>query len=129
MENIFNWIKLALPFLQLAYDGALLVSPAVAAELKVAIDALQRAADVPPSSSMVARGYDAIDVFGKNVITALGTLKTSDVSADEKTRQAGELVASLSDPTKVYQAKHGKDADLLASYKTKAQGLADAINQ
>lgn len=128
MGNVFNWLKLALPFLSLAYDAAIMLNPAVAAEVKLAIDAIKRATEVPAGDgSVAARGYDEINTFGTNVMNALKTLKDSTISDDNKISQAESLVANLSDPTKVYQAKKGKDAELLATFKTKAKELADNI--
>jgi len=130
MNSIFRWLKLALPFLELGYEAALLTSPEIAAEIKLAIDALERAANtpIPVDPNAPARGSAQIDAFGKQVMDALKALKTSTVSAAEKTSQANTLVASLSDPTKVYQAKHGEDAAILLKYKTDARAAADAIN-
>ena len=127
MNEIFNWLKLALPFLELAYNGALFINPGVAAEIRTAIDALKRAVDVPATGAIAARGYQEIDAFGQNVMASLTQLKESDVSDAEKVKQADDLVRSLSDPTKVYQAQHGKDAQLLQSYKSQAQAAAGAI--
>jgi hypothetical protein len=127
MESIFTWIKLARPFLELAYDAALLLSPSIAAELRIAIDAIERAAN-DPQASTIARGSAQIRAFGDNVIAALNNL-IADTTIDhsEKQHQATKLAASLNDSTKVYQAKHGEDAQLLADYKAQAATLVNLI--
>lgn len=130
MENIFNYIRLALPFLEIAYSFALLVNPSVAADVRIAIDALKRAID-NAGSAVVARGYEAIKVFGDNIIAALNNLvDNEELEHNEKIRQAEDLTGSLSDPTKVYQARKGKDAELLIAFKSQAnEKLTEIRNQ
>lgn len=131
MNEIFRWINIARPFLEEAYAVALLIDPASAVELRVIIDAIARLANVPvdpnaPPSS--ARGLTAILAYGQSVIQALNNLKELNATSGEKTKQANQLVANLSDPTKVYQAIHGQDAAALASFKLQATELAVHIN-
>lgn len=127
MEQIFNWLRITQPFLELAYTAALLVNPSAAAEIRTAIDALKRASDTPDRFT-IARGIAQVRAFGDNVIDALQHLATATVpNTTERQRQADDLVHSLSDSTKVWQAKKGTDAALLADYKTRATALAATV--
>jgi hypothetical protein len=85
------------------------------------------AANGDTSAATVARGYDAILAFGNNVLTSLTQLETAEMSKPEKISKAAELVAMLSDPSKVYQAQKGKDAAALAVFKEKAGEKLTAI--
>lgn len=66
----------------------------------------------------VAKGLAGITAFGQRVIAELDALKNQITS--ESGTQADQLLAALSDSSKVYQPKKGKDAAALASFKTQA---------
>ncbi|MGI8642393.1 MAG: hypothetical protein ACR2MG_20890 [Pyrinomonadaceae bacterium] len=77
----------------------------------------------------VAKGLEGINAFGAQVIDALNTLKTqaANLPPGEAATAADKLAALLSDSSKVYQAKKGKDAAALASFKQQAAQLAAEI--
>jgi hypothetical protein len=127
MEAVINAIRIAIPFAEIAYAAALLIDPRAAAEIRLGIDAFKRALDNPERGIVIARGYEAIEAKGREVIGALNTIASSGLSVTERIRQAEEVAGILSDPTKVQQARKGKDAELLASLKTQAAKIVASI--
>ena len=77
-----------------------------------------------------AKGLQQIEAFVSQVLTALDKLKEpASQGIAEVTAAADQLVAVLSDQSKVYQAKKGKDAAALAKGKTDAASKASEIKQ
>lgn len=75
-----------------------------------------------------ARGYAEIVQFGNNVIAALDRLiANTELPHAEKLAEAQVLVASLSDSSKVYQAKKGSDAAALTAFKDVAESKLGII--
>ena len=77
----------------------------------------------------MAKGLAGINAFGGEVIQALNQIKAqaANLKPGESAKAADELVALLSDSSKVYQAKNGKDADALRNFKSQAADLATQI--
>lgn len=133
MQWLVSIVKLALPFLVTVRQALASFDNNVegwddelASKLDDVIAALSAIVSNAPQAP--ARGLAEILAYGKNIITALESLiATADMPQSEKIEQGSALVASLSDSTKVYQAKRGKDAEALAEFKVKAQDLLDAI--
>jgi molybdenum-dependent DNA-binding transcriptional regulator ModE len=73
-----------------------------------------------------ARGLAQITDFGNQILAAFDTLagQLTPANALQIATEADKLVAHLNDPNAVYQAKKGKDAEALASFKTQAQQKA-----
>ena len=80
---------------------------------------LQTIIDANPVE-LEARGYDEIEAFGNRTLLQMEALKTSGLPKAEVLRRGQVMVDSLYDPSKVYQAEHGKDAELLKELKIKA---------
>lgn len=124
MENVFNFLRLAKPFLELAYTGALLLAPSVAVEIRAAIDAIDRAGNVSHS----ARGLAEITAYCEQVLAGINNIiADATLSVEQKRQQASDLAHTLSDPLRVYQAKRGADHDVLEHTKTQAQALVNSI--
>lgn len=124
MEQVFNFLRLAKPFLELAYTAALMVAPQIAAEIRHAIDAIDRAANTPHP----ARGLAEITAYCQSVISGLhGIIDDPDLPNEEKRVQAADLNATLYDPMKVYQAQRGQDAAVLDQAKRDAKALLNTI--
>jgi hypothetical protein len=128
MEAVINAIRIAIPFAEIAYAAALLINPRAAQEIRIGIDAFKRALENPDGGIVIARGYEAIEAKGREVIGALNTIVSSGLSVTERRRQAEEVASILSDPTKVQQARKGKDAELLASLKNQAAKIVKSIS-
>lgn len=75
----------------------------------------------------VAKGLSGITTFGNQVLSALDQLLAK--PSAEAVDAAGQLVAALSDGSKVYQPKKGKDAAALADFKSKAAAKFAEIKQ
>jgi len=76
-----------------------------------------------------ARGLAQITDFGNKILSAFDTLagQLTPTNTIQIATEADKLVALLSDPNAVYQAKKGKDAEALATFKAQAQQKADAL--
>lgn len=81
------------------------------------------------SGGGVAKGLAGINAFGGQVIDALNKIKANaaNLAPGEAAKAADELVALLSDSSKVYQAKKGKDAEALQNFKRQAADIATQI--
>lgn len=95
---------------------------------------------VPKPPGGPARGLQQVQAFCNQVLAALDNLiqQAGSGQADHATvySQADQLVALLSDPTAVYQAQHGQDADVLNAAKAaaaqkaqQAKAAADGVSQ
>lgn len=73
-----------------------------------------------------ARGLQQITDFGNKILSAFDTLagQLTPQNAIQIATEADKLVALLEDSNAVYQAKKGKDAEALASFKAQAQQRA-----
>jgi len=83
-------------------------------------------------SSGQAKGLAAITAFVNQALSALnqvkGTIATAQVAIyPQILSTARQIEASLSDSSKVYQAKNGQDAAILANGKTQARALVQQI--
>lgn len=78
------------------------------------------------ASGGVAKGLAGITAYGNQVISALDAAMNANLDANGIT-QAEALVASLSDPSRVYQPKKGKDAEALKNFKSQAAQKLDAL--
>lgn len=84
-----------------------------------------------------ARGLSQINAFGAQVIAAFDQLDAAaaqiasapnpQMTAAQIAQEAQKLVAILSDSNAVYQAKKGKDAEALNSFKAQAQQRAQQV--
>lgn len=71
-----------------------------------------------------ARGYVQIKAFCDNVLNSLEIIIESDLPKTEKVKQAQSLVNDLTDDTKVFPARKGKDgAYLQAAIRTAHEKL------
>ena len=80
---------------------------------------LQTIIDANPVD-LEARGYDEIEAFGNKILVQIDAHKTADFPKAEKVEKAIALEQSLYDSAKVFQAQHGKDAELLKNLKLQA---------
>lgn len=81
-------------------------------------------ASVPQSGNNPARGYTAILQYGNSVMSALESILVKEPKPegeDDRVERAQGLLNDLSDPTKVYQAQRGDDAQLLVDFKQMAK--------
>jgi hypothetical protein len=82
--------------------------------------------------STQARGLQAIQAFGQQVIQALAQIQQAipAATADQKAQllsQAGQVAATLGNETYVYQAQRGDDAAALQQFKQQAAALLQQI--
>jgi hypothetical protein len=75
----------------------------------------------------VAKGLGGITSFGNQVMSSLEQLLAK--PSPEAVDAAGQLVAALSDSSKVFQPKKGKDAAALADFKAKAAAKLEEIKK
>lgn len=68
----------------------------------------------------IAQGYAAIKAFCDSVLSSMDLIIASDISQQEKYDNCRVLFESLSDESKVYPARKGKDGEYLAASKAKA---------
>lgn len=102
--------------------------------LQVAINTILGAVGTDDTVSGQARGLDAISNFCRGVLARLEQILI-DVQTDEAAAapdnplkaEARALVDSLSDESKVYQAKRGADAQVLSDAKSAAAEKLTAI--
>lgn len=94
----------------------------------VAIGALQGGGGSGASGSP-AKGLAAITSFCEQVIAGLKQILQAapQVPQDQALQSANQLAALLSDGSQVYQAKKGKDAEVLANAKNEARNLIAQI--
>lgn len=79
-------------------------------------------------SGTAVKGLAAIRAYGENAIASLTQLENNTTrSKQERQVQAELLVDSLSDPSKVFQAQRGLDAEELKNYKFRARQILDRI--
>ena len=89
--------------------------------LKVAIDVITGALATDASSGTEARGLVAITAFCQGVLAKLdGILASTNPISDELKAEAQAAHDSLYNSSKVYQAKRGADAAVLADAKIAA---------
>ncbi len=74
-----------------------------------------------------AKGLEAITAYGQQVIAALDSVLQSGQIDAQVLQAAEQLVNSLSDSSRVYQAKKGKDAEALANFKTQGAQKLDQL--
>lgn len=76
-------------------------------------------------SSTQAKGLRQITAFTQKVIAGLNQIRSQ---LAQMQQQAAQLVAALSDQRQVYQAKRGRDAEVLRNAKTQANQIYAQIN-
>ncbi len=121
--------KIALPIAGIALNAI----PGIGTVASVAINAglsaggsILEGAGGAGGAGGVAKGLAGITAYGNQVIAALDSVLKSGNFDDGVIQEVESLANSLSDSTKVYQPKKGKDAAALASFKDKAtQKLAE----
>lgn len=76
-----------------------------------------------------AKGLAAITSFCQQVISGLQQILQAapNIPQDAAIASANQLLAVLSDGSQVYQAKKGKDAEVLANAKTEARNIISQI--
>lgn len=79
------------------------------------------------SSSGQAKGLQQITDFVNQVLSALDSLKQNAANGEDVSAQADQIAALLSDSSRVYQPKKGKDATALADGKSKAAAKVNEI--
>lgn len=89
----------------------------------------QQQAQAAAKSGGVAKGLGPITAFVGNVLAQLNQVlqSASQLTADQALQIATGLRASLDNPAQVYQAKSGKDADVLRKGKADADILVTQI--
>jgi hypothetical protein len=77
-----------------------------------------------------AKGLAAITSFCQKVTDGLKQILQAapNIPQDQAIASANQLAALLSDGSQVYQAKRGKDAEVLANAKTEARNIISQIN-
>lgn len=75
--------------------------------------------------STIARGFEQTKAFCDNVKNTVTVIIASDIPTSNKRFQCQILLDDLSDSSKIWQAKKGKDADYLTRTKTDVQRLID----
>lgn len=138
MEQLLRYLKLAMPYLALAETVARNIDQndtgaddEIADKLGETLGFLSKLINAASDgkTETAARGYEQIMAFGNNVMSSLDVLRQTDMNTVVKQKEANRIVAMLSDPTLVYQARKGKDADALAHFKKISKESADAINE
>lgn len=133
MELIARLIKFALPFMraaQIAFerfdDNDIGLDDEIAKRLKQAIDLIVQYGNADASGQ--ARGYDAILAYTETALATLNEIAQNELlSKADKLTQAVVVIGNLNNPLHVYQARFGKDAELLTQAKARAQQIYDAI--
>jgi predicted transcriptional regulator len=97
-----------------------------ARQLGGALNGIQAYLDSFPAAEQVAKGFEQIKEFCDNALDAVKTVIESIVPKEVKVKQLEDILATLNDSHKVYQAKNGKDGQYLAETKAKVkQAIAD----
>jgi hypothetical protein len=99
---------------------------AAAKQINGGVVAIQAYLDSFPAST-IAKGYAETKAFCDNVLNSLEIILASDISRDEKRAQAVSLLASLTDDSKLYPAKKGKDGDLIDKTLTQVRAKIELI--
>jgi uncharacterized membrane-anchored protein len=127
LQNVLVWIKFAQGTIQMIpgdagwKDDFMQMTGVVVNEITIFLQTH------PVEPSTVAKGYAATVKFCDSVLAKLDLLVLSTAPKDERLAQAKDLADDLSDPSKVYQAKKGDDADALKGAKAAAQRRLDTI--
>jgi hypothetical protein len=77
--------------------------------------------------SATARGYAQTKVYCDNVLNQMRAIADGETPRPQKLTALQLLRDSLDDSDKVWQAKKGKDADYLATARTKANQIIAAV--